>query len=177
MTNKITPQTEEETSSGLSLYQIKSRFSGKILFELKTTSLKYCVEATVMAGVSLNGAALDGAELDGAALNGAALDGAALKWASFDGASLKWASFDGAFFDFKNEKIKIKKTPICISNLRYEIIIFDSHMKIGCQFHSISEWFSFDEKTIEDMDDTALELWEQNKDWLKAVCTANGRGR
>ena len=63
------------------LYEIKSRMDGKVLFSGRFASLKLCVEAAVSAPVSLRyaslvGVRLDGASLDGASLFGARLDGA-----------------------------------------------------------------------------------------------------
>ena len=49
-------------------FEIKDSFSGEILFELETTSLKLCVEAGVKARADLRGADLRGANLRGANL-------------------------------------------------------------------------------------------------------------
>ena len=78
------------------LYQIKHRFNGSILFELKTTSLKLCVIAAVRADASLRGADLRGADLIGADLRGADLIGANLRGANLRGADLWDANLRGA---------------------------------------------------------------------------------
>ncbi len=129
------------------LFEIKHRFSGKILFKLECESLKVCVEVALETGAYLSGADLRGADLSGAYLRGA----------------------DG-------EKIKLKLIPLQILGLRWDILIFDAHMKIGCEFHAIKEWSSFDDKRINDMDSFALEFWKKSKGFIMNFCKENGRG-
>jgi hypothetical protein len=44
-------------------------------------------------------------------------------------------------------------------------------MKIGCEMHSIEDWFDFDNKIIAEMDGKqALKFWKQWKKPLKAIC-------
>ena len=57
------------------LHQIKSRFSGFVLFEMECGSLRFAVEAAVKGGAYLGGAYLHGANLVGANLHGANLGG------------------------------------------------------------------------------------------------------
>ena len=57
-------------------FEIKSRWSGSVLFSLETDSLKLCVEAAVKAKAYLGDADLRGADLRGADLRGADLRGA-----------------------------------------------------------------------------------------------------
>lgn len=77
------------------LFQIKSRFDGRVLFESRCGSLTLCVEAAVKAGVSLRGADLGGAYLRGADLGDADLRGADLRGAYLGGANLRGAYLDG----------------------------------------------------------------------------------
>src|SRR6185503_11907011 len=72
--------------------EIKSRWSGWVLFSLKTSTLKLAVEAAVKQGANLEGAYLEGAYLKGANLEGANLKGADLKGANLEGANLKGAN-------------------------------------------------------------------------------------
>ena len=115
------------------MYQIKSRFSGKILFEMECTSFKVCVEAAISAGTDLTEADLFGANLTGA---------------------------DG-------KKTTIEKTPIQISGLRWHIIIFDKDMRIGCEYHSLADWWLYDDARIKKMDCTAPEFCNQYKTMLQ----------
>jgi Pentapeptide repeats (8 copies) len=47
-------------------FEIKSRFTGEVIFSLETDSLKLAVEAAVKSGANLEGADLRGANLGGA---------------------------------------------------------------------------------------------------------------
>jgi hypothetical protein len=81
------------------MFEIKSRWDGRVLFALECGSLKLCVEAAVKSGAILDGAILDGARLDGAILDGARLVGAILDGARLDGARLDGARLVGAILD------------------------------------------------------------------------------
>ena len=124
--------------------QIKSRYSDKILFEhnCKDNTLTLTVIQACRRGADLRCADLSGAYLRGADLRGA-----------------KYADFE------------INKTPILISNLKYEIIIFDNHLKLGCELHTHSQWSKFTQKKIIEMDGKdALKWWKQWKEPLLQMC-------
>ncbi|MCU7840889.1 MAG: pentapeptide repeat-containing protein [Candidatus Thiodiazotropha sp. (ex Troendleina suluensis)] len=124
-------------------------------------------------GANLVRANLDGANLDGANLDGASLDGANLDGASLDGANLDGANLDGAKL---TDDITINKTPIQLTGLYYFVIIFDEHMRIGCEFHSLADWFSYDDQRIVDMDGkNAMTFWKQCKEPLLQICIADDR--
>jgi hypothetical protein len=68
------------------------------------------------------------------------------------------------------------KTPICVSGLRWAVTITDSHMRIGCQFHPLTAWCDFDDKTIAAMDGReALRFWRQHKALLLGLAATGGR--
>ena len=138
-------------------FEIKHRITGSVLFELECGSLKICVQKAVDSGAYISGAYLMGADLRGADLRGAYLRGAYLSGAD-------------------DKKIKIEKTPLQVLGLHWDIIIFDSHMKIGCEFHSILDWAEYDDNRISKMGSYALEFWEKSKSFLMDFCKANGRG-
>ena len=79
-----------------SKFEIKHRYSGAVLFEMETDSLKLCVEAAVKSGADLYRANLSRADLIGANLNGADLIGANLNGANLSGADLSWADLSRA---------------------------------------------------------------------------------
>jgi len=86
----------------MALFQIKSRFDARALFELECGSLKLCVEAAIakradLGGAYLRGADLGGADLGGADLRGAYLRGAYLRGAYLGGAYLGGAGLGGAY--------------------------------------------------------------------------------
>ncbi len=76
--------------------EIKSIYSGSVLFSFQTESLKLALEAGVKSGAYLKGADLNGADLNGAYLKGAYLSGAYLKGANLSGANLSGAHLEGA---------------------------------------------------------------------------------
>ena len=127
--------------------QIKTIF-GKLLYESDAENIKEAVVKAVNDKIDLIGADLSGADLRDAYLSGA----------------------DG-------EKIIIEKIPIQVLTDTYNIIVFDAHMKIGCEFHSLADWWKFSDKRIAEMDGTkARHFWKIWKEPLKAICKANGRG-
>jgi len=142
--------------------QIKSIF-GKLLYESDAENIKEAVVKAVNDKIDLSGANLSGANLSDANLSDANLRDAYLSGADLRGA-------DG-------EKIIIEKIPIQVLTDTYNIIVFDAHMKIGCEFHSLADWWKFSDKRIAEMDGTkARHFWKIWKEPLKAICKANGRG-
>ena len=124
-----------------------------------------------MSEADLSGAYLFGANLSGDNLSGANLSGADLSGANLSGADLFGACLSGA----SGEETTIKNTPLQISGLQWDIIIFDKDMKIGCEYHSVSDWWLFDDERIYKMNDHALAFWKANKQMLQSICNANGR--
>ena len=76
--------------------EIKSWYTGGVLFTVEAESWKIAVEAAVREKVSLSGAVLRGADLSGADLSDAVLSGAVLRDAVLSGAVLRGADLSGA---------------------------------------------------------------------------------
>ena len=126
--------------------EIKSR-TGSVLYSSETAkTVRQIVEEAVKAGADLTGAYLAGAYLRGAVLTGAAYGVASME-----------------------------RPPILVNGLRWPVMIFDSHIKIGCELHTISEWIAFSDEEISKMDKEALDFWAQWKETLCAVAVADGR--
>ena len=85
------------------------------------------------------------------------------------GAYLARAKLAGAIY---SEGVILTKIPICVSGLTWDVVILDSHMKIGCELHSFSEWESFTETRIKKMESRALDWWRQHKTMLFAIIDA-----
>ena len=65
-------------------------------------------------------------------------------------------------------------TPICVTGLTYPVTVTDHHMRIGCEFHLISEWREFDGRRIAQMDGlSAARFWRDHRTALLAICDAN----
>ena len=76
--------------------EIKSRFSGKVIFSVEANSLKIAVELAIKSEADLSRANLSGANLSGANLYGAYLSRANLSGANLSGANLSGADLYGA---------------------------------------------------------------------------------
>jgi uncharacterized protein YjbI with pentapeptide repeats len=117
------------------------------------------LDGASLVGARLVGARLDGASLVGARLVGARLDGARLDGARLDGASLDSASLVGATYG----KATLKNGIFQFLGKYWPVLIFDAHIKIGCQLHSTDEWDAFTDEEISEMSSNALEFWRENK--------------
>ena len=134
------------------------------------------LDGASLAGASLDGANLDGASLDGANLDGANLDGANLYGANLDGASLYGANLDGANLDGAKfgDGVTAARGIRQVLGLRWPVTIFDNHMRIGCQLHSLADWATFTKRDIVEMDDTdVLLFWRRHKAMLLALAGHN----
>ena len=112
-------------------------------------------------GANLSGANLYGANLYGANLSGANLYGADLSRANLYGANLSGAKIDGE---------EIKKLPVQIGGLAWDVLITEGFMRIGCQRHTHEAWAEFGPDEIHDMAGDATEFWEQWKAILLSIC-------
>ena len=77
-------------------FEIKSRFSGNVLFECEAVSFRLAVESAVSKDAYLRDANLEGANLRGANLEDAYLRGANLRGANLEDANLEGANLEGA---------------------------------------------------------------------------------
>ena len=133
--------------------------------------MRHALEKAVEAHANLSGANLRGAYLSGANLSDAYLSGANLSGANLSGADLSGAYLSGASF---GEGVTTEQGVLQLIGLRWDVIIFDAHMRIGCQMHPLSDWASFDDRRIAEMDGAdALRFWRQHK---SALLTLAQRG-
>ena len=61
-------------------------------------------------------------------------------------------------------------SPITVTGLAWPVTITDTHMRIGCEYHSIDDWRKFKDSRIILMDSQALEFWSAHKTALLALC-------
>ena len=80
----------------MKLYQIRSRYNDKVLFEIKASSIRSCLESANLSGANLSDADLYRANLYGANLSGANLYRANLSDANLSGADLYGANLSDA---------------------------------------------------------------------------------
>jgi len=111
------------------------------------------------------------ADLTGANLRGANLMGANLIDANLTGANLIDANLRDANLRDCNGNLKHIKSVFCE---QYPVTYTVDVMQIGCQRHSIAEWWEFDDKRILEMDGkTALKWWRTWKPILKQIIEAS----
>ena len=80
----------------MEVIEIKSRWTGALLYSGEHADAKWAIEVAVKAGANLGGANLRGANLGGANLGGANLRDANLRGANLGGANLGGANLRGA---------------------------------------------------------------------------------
>ena len=91
---------------------------------------------------------------------------ASLVWASLDGANLAGAKFGDA--------VTAERGIRQVLGLQWPVTIFDNHMRIGCQLHSLADWAAFTKRDIVEMDGTdALLFWRRHKAMLLALAGHN----
>ena len=66
----------------------------------------------------------------------------------------------------------LPKKLLCLYNYEWFISVCDDMLRIGCKCYSIEEWRNFDGNEIIDMDDYAIEFWEEFKEEILAIATA-----
>ncbi|MGB0748945.1 MAG: pentapeptide repeat-containing protein [Magnetospiraceae bacterium] len=151
----------------------------------------------VLTGAVLTGAELCDSDLTGADLTGADLRWADLRWSDLTGADLSRADLSdsdlsgadlieadltkvdlsGADLTGANlgNGMTANEPVIQIYNLPHPVTVFDSYMTIGCQTHSLSDWWAFTYNQIEAMDEGAAEEWSQYKTAIFELIRASGR--
>ena len=171
----------------MAMYQIKRWLTGAVLFECDVPdahsgmAARFALEKATqsranLSGANLYGANLSGANLYGADLSGADLSGADLSCANLYGANLSGANLYGAdlygadLYGAKIDGEEIKKLPVQIGGLAWDVLITEGFMRIGCQRHTHEAWAEFGPDEIHDMAGNATEFWEQWKAILLSIC-------
>lgn len=97
-------------------------------------------------------------------LSGADLSRADLSWADLCGADLSGADLRDA--DLRKAGLIVLYLP------NWAAYITNTHISIGCQRHTIDEWFSFSDSSIAKMDADALDWWAAHKPCIQSAVTA-----
>ena len=146
--------------------EIKNRFTGKVIHSGDFDSMRELVFDAINKNVNLMGANLRDANLQNSNLQGVNLQGANLWGTNLQGVNLSGAILRGAkMWGCAGNRREIKS--IFISEI-YPITYTSEYLQIGCELHKISEWWSFDDGRIEQMEgDEALDFWSENKEFIK----------
>ncbi|WP_449102506.1 pentapeptide repeat-containing protein [Pseudomonas extremaustralis] len=130
-----------------------------------------------LSGANLSGANLSDANLSGANLSGANLSGANLSGANLSGANLSGANLSGANLSGANLS-ELSSIWSASGNCRevkaiqcdyWPVTYTAERMQIGCQFHTLPEWWAFTDEEINSMDSKALQWWKVWKPILQNI--------
>jgi hypothetical protein len=178
---------------------IKSRFDERVLYECEAESMPEVLQNAGKVGANLRGANLSDADLSDADLRGADLSDADLSGANLRGANLSDADLSGAdlrgadLSDADLSDADLSGADLSCADLRdadlrgadlliYQTDIWTCHIqpdniRIGCEYHSVTEWFSHDDERISKMESRALDWWKRHKAAIQAIhATLNAKG-
>ena len=117
--------------------EIKNRFSEKTILCGDYESMKDCLEKNSSADLSYTD-----------------LHSADLRSANLSSASLSFTIIYGE---------KITKKPIQLYGLKYEVMILEKQIKIGCELHDAKDWGKFKDLRISKMSSDAVDWWKIHK--------------
>ena len=111
---------------------------------------------------NLRSANLSSANLRSANLSSANLRSADLSSANLRSADLRYA--DLRYADLRFLQSANGKELACMNAGKYQVVLSNERIAIGCKLFTVGEWKEFDDATISMMDDGALEWWRKWKD-------------
>jgi hypothetical protein len=123
-----------------------------------------------MTGANMTGVNLTGADLIRAELVRAILIRADLTDANLIRADLTNANLTGATY----RNMPCTRPPVQVSGLRWNVVILDKHIIIGCQMHEATAWRGFEDGTLLKMHPSAPGLWHIWGGTIMALAKAHG---
>lgn len=146
-------------------FDVLNRYTGEINFTAEidcannapqSVKLGLAVKWAIKNYANLSYANLSYADLSYANLSYASLSYASLSYANLSDASLSYANLSGA-------NLKIYQSDLWMCCIQKE------HIRIGCQYHTTTDWFNFTDEEISKMHTDALSWWSRNKEIIKAI--------
>ncbi len=159
--------------------EIRNRWTNDVVFSGEYPDLRAAVAAAISSRADLRDSDLRGSDLRdsdlrGSNLCGSDLSGSDLRGSDLRDSDLRDSDLRGAM---RRDGIVLRLRPLQLFGLDYPVIIFDSHMEIGCQIHSLAEWRAFDNDAIARMDGRhARKFWDAHGPALLALAASDGRG-
>jgi len=162
-------------------FDVLNRFDGSVKFTAeiacgenatRSRKLRLAVEWGLKNSADLRYANLSHANLSHADLSHADLRYADLRYADLRYADLRYANLRYAnlsYADLRSVAAGNHREIKTIQDSTYAITYTNTHMAIGCQQHTIKQWFRFSKEQIAEMDCGALEWWTKSKPILKAI--------
>ena len=114
-------------------FEIKNRYSGKLIIAVEAESWRFAVELAIKQGADLRNANLSIADLSNADLRHADLSIADLRYADLRHADLRYADLSNA--DLRNADIMMFQF-----HRHTAYYTFDGALRIGCLLMPVNEW-------------------------------------
>jgi len=111
---------------------------------------------------------LRGSDLSDSNLRGSNLSYSNLSYSNLRGSNLRGSDLRGSNLSYSNLRGS-KNAPLILFGLAYQIYINETHIRIGCERHTITDWDSFDAARIQSMDSGATEFWTAHKTAIMAL--------
>jgi len=160
---------EGSIKAGVTLYRADMRGANMRYANMSDANmLDADMRGADMRGANMSGANMRGANMRGANMLDADMRGANMRYANMSDANMLDADMRGADMRGANMRYTLGNM-IELKTLaleKYVVTFNDSHMAIGCQQHTIEEWFEFTDDRISQMDHGALEWWKKWKDFI-----------
>lgn len=130
-----------------------------------------------LRGANLRGADLREANLENADLTGADLSNTDLSDAHLVGVKLQGANVEGLVLrSDRGDVYTITGVTAIYDGYKWPVLVSPTHMSIGCEWHSHTEWDAFNDREIIAMDGThALRFWRAHKTEIMALARAEER--
>jgi uncharacterized protein YjbI with pentapeptide repeats len=148
------------------------RYADLSYADLSYANLRYAdlssadLSSADLSYANLRYADLSSADLRSADLRSANLSYANLRYADLSSADLSYANLRYAVYWSCRGNNKTIKTIHCDT---YDIAYTDKVLQIGCEQHSILDWWKFSDTKISGMDEGALEWWKVWKPILRKI--------
>jgi uncharacterized protein YjbI with pentapeptide repeats len=148
---------------------IRANLRGSDLSDADLSRANLC--GADLCGADLRGADLCGSDLCDADLRGADLCGSDLCDADLSRANLRGSDLSRANLRGSDlwSTIGNQKEIITIQTDVWQIVYTKEVVQIGCQRHSIKDWFEFSDERIAEMDRKAPEFWNKWKPILALI--------
>jgi len=150
--------------------------------DLSSADLRYAdLSSADLRSADLRYANLRSADLRSADLRYADLSSADLRYADLSSADLRYADLSSA--DLRSADLRSAASIWgAVGNLSqiksvqcdlWPVTYTADEMQIGCQFHTLTEWWAFSEEEIQEMDSRASAWWAIWKPILKTIIEAS----
>ena len=146
-------------------FEIKRRFTGAVKFTTEieaqedapaSVKLRLAVLWAIENKVDLSGSDLSGSDLSNCNLRGSDLSNYNLSGSNLSGSDLRDC-------DLRDCDLRVLQTDI------WTVYVQKDTIRIGCQYHSISDWGQFTDGQIANMHGRALIWWKIWKDIIFAI--------